>query len=205
MALLKCPNCNQTVLSAACSCPRCGTVFNWERDRYPGDKPIRWWPIVLGIAAVATLAFAVGRVAEQDRSAEFPPLPMGTEAIPLPALDRDTTTPATAEPPAPRPADTARSRFRSPAPPVDAAPPPQSRRASLPDPRGAGPAQPRWTSTWVNVRERPSNQSAVVRVLNPGERVEVESPNRSWSLIYVGGRPVGYLSVSLLVIEPPGP
>jgi hypothetical protein len=43
-----------------------------------------------------------------------------------------------------------------------------------------------------------------VRVLNPGERVEVQDPNRSWSLVYVGGRAVGYLSVALLVAEPPG-
>ncbi len=204
MALLKCPNCNQTVLSAACSCPRCGTVFNWERDRYPGDKPIRWWPIVLGMAAVGALAFGVSRVAEQGPSADLPPMTMGTEVTPLPVVSPDTTS-LVAAPPAPRPADSVRPPARSPTAPVSAAQPPQSRRAGLPEARRSTVAQTRWTSTWVNVRERPSNQSAVIRVLNPGERVEVESPNRSWSLVYLGGRPVGYLSVALLVNEPPGP
>jgi uncharacterized protein YgiM (DUF1202 family) len=65
-------------------------------------------------------------------------------------------------------------------------------------------AETRWTATWVNVRERPGTTSTVVQVLRPGQEVEVLSPNRPWSVVYVNGRLVGYLSVSLLADEPPG-
>ena len=64
-------------------------------------------------------------------------------------------------------------------------------------------ATPLWTSTWVNVRERPGPTSPVVRVLNPGQQVLAVHPQGGWSLVYVDDRRAGYLWMAHLADQPP--
>jgi hypothetical protein len=69
---------------------------------------------------------------------------------------------------------------------------------------GPTPAEQLWTQTWVNVRERPGTTSTVIKILTPGQPVDVINPERQWSLVYVDGQVLGYLSVALLAERPPG-
>ncbi len=61
----------------------------------------------------------------------------------------------------------------------------------------------RWTSTWVNVRSERSGDTPVVRTLNPGERLQVDSLANGWWRVYIDGQFQGYVANRLLLEEPP--
>jgi hypothetical protein len=60
----------------------------------------------------------------------------------------------------------------------------------------------KWTSTWVNVRDGRSPAAAILRVLDPGERVEVADLQRGWWAVYSEGVRIGYVARSLMRDEP---
>ncbi|MBE0592748.1 MAG: zinc-ribbon domain-containing protein, partial [Gemmatimonadales bacterium] len=50
----------------------------------------------------------------------------------------------------------------------------------------------RWSLTWANLREGPGSEYAVVRVLQPGERVQVTDVAQGWWAVYRGAALEGY-------------
>ena len=85
-------------------------------------------------------------------------------------------------------------------------PPPQSPRpAERAAPNSAGPpTQTKWTTTWVNLRQERGTDALVVRILNPGLAVEVDSLRGRWWTVYENGGAVGYVHNSVLQDNPPG-
>ncbi len=72
-------------------------------------------------------------------------------------------------------------------------------------PRATGPStQTKWTSTWVNVREGRGTNTRVVQVIDPGQRVEVDSLQGRWWGLYIDGKRIGYVANSVLQNESPG-
>jgi hypothetical protein len=61
----------------------------------------------------------------------------------------------------------------------------------------------RYAQTWVNVRGQRRVASPVIRVLNPGEGVQVDSLQVGWYRVVVDGRPGGYVHRSNLGTAPP--
>jgi uncharacterized protein YgiM (DUF1202 family) len=74
----------------------------------------------------------------------------------------------------------------------------------------SAPTQPReqpettvkWTSTWVNLREGRSPESAVLQTLDPGEPVEVADLQRGWWAVYLDGELIGYVARSVMRDQP---
>ena len=71
-------------------------------------------------------------------------------------------------------------------------------------PSVANPLATRVARTWVNVRGGPGRTSPTVRVLNPGDAVQVDSLNRGWYRVLIDGRAAGYVHRSNLdPVSPP--
>jgi hypothetical protein len=62
----------------------------------------------------------------------------------------------------------------------------------------------KWTSTWVNLRNARDPDAEIVRVLNPGEQVEVADLVGGWWVVFVDGEMVGFVARSLILDQPPG-
>ena len=76
--------------------------------------------------------------------------------------------------------------------------------ASAPSSDSSSAAQPKVVAAWANVREEPSGDAAVVKVLRPGQQVEVVQRRGGWWAVYADGRRLGYVSRSLLAEQAPG-
>jgi hypothetical protein len=79
-------------------------------------------------------------------------------------------------------------------------------KAGAPDRDAPAPASPlarRFARTWVNVRGARDRAAPVVRVLNPGDAVQVDSLSRGWYRVLIDGRAVGYVHRSNLDPVPP--
>lgn len=61
----------------------------------------------------------------------------------------------------------------------------------------------RYAQTWVNIRDARRRASPSLRVLNPGEAVQVDSLQVGWYRVVVDGRPGGYVHRSNLGTAPP--
>ncbi len=169
MALIKCPQCNHSVLSVASRCPTCGRRFHRISDEFSAaERPRRRW-LLLGAAgaAVALTGVAVQGMVPKG-GAESLVVTASLASLPPPPV------------PKPVPADT-----RDPAPEVE---------VEAAEPLTAA----RWAATWANVRQGPGLQYAVQEILLPGERVEVAVPTRPWSEAYRAGRRIGYVARDLL-------
>jgi hypothetical protein len=174
----------------ATRCPHCGHAFfrdPYEETRY--EPRTRLGPILVAVGLLAAAGVGMWAVSRQG--------PLGPGAR---------TTPVTTRAPAPAPAaiDTSPAARPEPAPitalALEAAPPADTPPA--PPAREVARAS-RWASTWANVREAPDLSAPVVRVLDPGEQVEVGERDQGYWRVYVDGRPVGYVAASLLLREPP--
>jgi len=223
MTLIACPRCGRKVLSVASVCPNCSFSLTEQRaidaQRGGGNRchqchqalpasmsvcphcgePRRsgrhWRWVVPGVALAAVIAvvlFALPKVDADQRQQN--------EAIPT-ARQPDSQP----DPVQPQPQQTVTSE-RSPAAPLDSAaagstttPP---RTSPIPSP-SEGPTVTRWASEYVNVRERRAIGSDVVRILNPGERVEVAHSWRGWWAVFENGQQVGYVDGSYLQDQPP--
>jgi uncharacterized protein YgiM (DUF1202 family) len=60
-------------------------------------------------------------------------------------------------------------------------------------PAGAPASRRRYATTWVNVRDGPGGEARIVRILNPGDSVLVDSLRRGWYRVVSDGRTVGWV------------
>ena len=67
----------------------------------------------------------------------------------------------------------------------------------------AGPLARRFARTWVNVRGARARAAPAVRVLNPGDAVQVDSLSGGWYRVLIDGRAAGYVHRSNLDPVPP--
>jgi hypothetical protein len=81
--------------------------------------------------------------------------------------------------------------------------PADSLALSTPQPAPPATTIRRYAQTWVNVRDARRRASASMRVLNPGEAVQVDSLQVGWYRVVVDGRPGGYVHRSNLGTAPP--
>jgi len=192
MSYVECPQCGHKALSVATRCPRCGHDLPPHHLRRPEPKPERPRLRPALLVAAAVLAGIVVVLASRQGA--------GSKAVSAPpaAASRDTAAPSEPQPSLPQPAAAADSS-RSVAPPGPAAP--AAPASVLPPPSGQ--AVQRYARTWVNVREGRGRYTAPVRVLNPGERVRVDSLQRGWYRVLVNGRAQGYVHRSQLDAVPP--
>jgi hypothetical protein len=156
---------------------------------------------------------------EEEQAAAPPPAP--TRQAPTPPLQRDTTPSFEAPAPIESPPDTVSQvavRDSAPAvaqalaldttPAIEGAPDTAARvtvgdSAPVAEATAAGGPLQRYARTWVSIRAGRSDGSAAVRTLEPGEAVLVDSLSQGWYRVVVGGRAVGYVDGSYLIIEAP--
>jgi ribosomal protein L37E len=200
-----CPSCGKSALSVATRCPRCGYAFDARYDRHIDPKPRRQRVpggllIVLAVLTVAAANFLwkSGRVSLHDQTRAPRADSQATKVEPQPLSQPGVSPPApvVSRPTVPAAAESVVTR-----PPVTA---PAERVVSRPT-QPALPAigERRFASTWINVRANRSNRSRVVRVLRPGEAVQVDSLGQGWYRIVSGE--IGYADRRLLAVSPPRP
>jgi uncharacterized protein YgiM (DUF1202 family) len=125
-------------------------------------------------------------MAPETTTVPAPPLPV---AEPPRAAPRESTrvVPAPVKRPAkdstPQNSDTARS-VKDTTQPV--------KPAAAPEPVSIDPAHQRYAQDWVKLRAEPSNTAAVLRVLEPGEIVTVDSLQDGWYRVVLDQQ-VGYV------------
>ena len=209
MALIKCPQCGQTVLSVASTCPKCSHL--WLQARAQGDDrefthcrrcekiiprnvaicEYCGYPqlarrrlrvalgLVLAAAALVAVIIGVGRLAGPGEPEDAASLLM------TPTIQPTTS-------------DAVGLRSVPVAPPIDA------QRAPTPSPPPTD-ADMRWAIDWANVREGPGTEYPVVGVLRPRTPVTAAGMRRGWWLVHVDGDELGYVARDLLTDEPPTP
>lgn len=205
MTLIKCPQCGRKVLSVASTCPHCSFSLSEQRvkdaHRSSGTHCAECHRIIPAGAKQCPYCRAAAPARPRWLwGAAAAATAVAAAVIGLLLLGRLGHQPERA-PPTPAAAPT-QSRVDS----VAAQPPPQAApitaRTEPPSPE-----QPvtvvRWTSTWVNVREDRSPDAPVIRILNPGERVDVADLQRGWWAVYRGGEMLGYVARSLIIEQPP--
>lgn len=77
------------------------------------------------------------------------------------------------------------------------APPAPAARASI------DPVHERYAQQWVKLRAEPTNTAAVLRVLQPGEVVRVDSLQDGWYRVAIDSQAVGYVDRQYLDTVPP--
>ena len=71
-------------------------------------------------------------------------------------------------------------------------------------PTPPSPPTRRYARTWVNVRGERGRAAPAVRILNPGDAVQVDSLSRGWYRVLIDGRAAGYVHRSNLdPVSPP--
>lgn len=201
-----CPSCGKAALSVATRCPRCGQVFELRYDRHIDPKPIR--PRVPGPALIVIAVITVLGANLLWRSGRSSPRPAAKPPAGAPAPAAATQ--AASTPPAPPPlarADSAAPKAANRAPQaraVDSAAvaKPVVRPTPRPvEPSPVGGSEQRFATTWINVRAVRSSKARVVRVLKPGEAVQVDSLGEGWYKVVSGE--TGYADRRLLATRPP--
>jgi ribosomal protein L37E len=176
-AYMECPQCGRKALSVATRCPHCGVAFPSKplRRSAPGYRLERLRP-VLAVGGVLLLGAVLLAVVMPRLGSKA--------AVPPPGAASGETSPTlAAAPPGAMPADST----------GEAAPAP------------ASPLARRVARTWVNVRDARGLAGPALRVLNPGDTVQVDSLTRGWYRVLIDGRAVGYVHRSNLdpVLPPP--
>jgi len=228
MSYTQCPSCGSKALSVATQCPRCGIPFESRLASYPAAQPRRKSPALVAITvALGGILFAAGSLLNKRPavSAGFEPPPTPPAAV---AESPKTAQPA---PAAPGPTDTERPLAAGGALPDSIAEDPGSPAAEEPSspqvveapaeepssldgaipaaprvPRismAFGPTERRYTTIWVNVRQARGPSAPVVKVLRPGEEVEVDSLRHEWYRVVDSGQAVGYVYRGFVDEEPP--
>ena len=217
MTLIDCPQCGKRVLSVASTCPKCGFSLSEQRKKDSlttkatlcrscqmeiapksqlcphcgevrpsrGAKP---WPIVGGIG----LVLLVAALLITWRTRDEPPEPMSLAETVASAPDSAVDSQAVSQVDSLTASQMDSQAVESPpmAPAITATA--STTPAQLPATRT------KWTVNWANVRAGPSNQDSIVRVLLPGQQVEVDDQGRAWWLVYLDGQRLGFVSRSLL-------
>lgn len=221
MPLIECPQCHHRVSSVASACPECGSPVAerlWDemrRGEYyrcgkcgepvavhasvcrncgvpdPRRKRLRIPPrFAVGVGVSAALL--VTAVSSSERPAR-PPVAVIPDTAALsvaPSADTDSTLPGpvlSSRPIVPAPERPAQVAF--PRPTAD----------SMTD------GEVRWTNTWVNVRSGRGRSYSVVRTIDPGEVVVVDSLRLGWWAVIADGERVGFVANSVLRRTPGNP
>jgi len=203
MALIKCPECGQTVLSVASLCPHCShqlgpdhgqsvEVNDLMQCRHCNELMIRRskvcphcglkqrgkGPIVVaGLAAVIVLV-AGALIIRTDSTG-------GNSALPIVA--------------APPGQPTVALPVQA---PVDSTVAPDS---PAPRPRPSVATVSRVAQEWANVRTGRNLSAEIVAILRPGQEVAVADRRGGWWSVYLGDSLVGYVSANLLDTIAPSP
>ena len=138
-----------------------------------------------------------GRVTAQSDTAPTVSSPPGVQAS---AKARDSTPPVA---PAPSRKKTA-PKPRDDTVPAEPAPTPVAPSATAALPAVNGQVQ-RYAKDWVNVRSRRRPGAHIVRVLNRGQAVMVDSLSEGWWRVMIDGQAVGYVYRAYLDTVPPRP
>lgn len=214
MALVKCPNCNQTVLSVASVCPKCGFLLTQHRgpERQHGAltecrrcggqvsstarkcpycgsyRPAKSFAVHPGVViAVLVSVLAAGAATSVVRRLAAP-----TPASLLPAPAEPTPSEPAPAAPVPTPSEPTRNPSIIVPPPGQATSPPVA--TSVPPH-----TRVRFTVNWANVRAAPDSTAPVVRVLRPAQRVEVADRQGRWWSAWLDGEPIGFVANAILV------
>ena len=188
---MECPQCGRKALSVATRCPHCGVAFPSKplRRSAPGYRLDRLRPVLAvgGVLLLGAILLAVVMPRLGSKAAAPPPGTASDETSPTLA----------AAPPGAMPADSTMEGVAS-----DSVVP----KASAPDRDAPAPVSPlarRFARTWVNVRGARGLAAPAVRVLNPGDTVQVDSLTRGWYRVLIDGRAAGYVHRSNLDPVPP--
>lgn len=196
-----CPDCGHKVLTVATRCPHCGLPFETQFYKHPstGKKTRRISPVLLVVGVAVTLVVANALRQQVGVAPRIPPRPEA--AAPAPGAEPPSRPPS----PPVGPAGASESLPDAPAPSPD--PPRESPDAAVaPAAPAVSPAAGvdttaglrRYASTWMHVRAGRSGTAPVVRVLRPGEAVQVDSLSRGWYRLVSGEDPLGYVDGGLL-------
>jgi len=216
MTLINCPQCNQKVLSVASVCPKCGFSFSEQRKKdahstraklcknchreiapnaplcphcgemSPVKQPAKW---ILPVGVVIVLAVAVSMIPLVGGEAPDDSVELASpEEQPPPKVETATPTP-------PSPVQPDSTVITQPTVQPEAAP------AQV---EAAVTTLTRWTAKWVNVRADRNPDAEILRVLTPGQRVEVADLAHGWWAVYLQGEMIGFVANSLILDQPPG-
>jgi hypothetical protein len=192
---MECPQCGRKALSVATRCPHCGVAFPSKplQRSAPGHRLDRLRPalavggvLILGVVLLAVVLPRLGSKA----------------AAPAQGTPSGETSPSLPTPPGAVAADSTIAGSAS-----DRVAPVQPPAVSAAPVTPASPSPParRYARTWVNVRAARSRAAPAVRVLNPGDTVEVDSLSRGWYRVLIDGRAAGYVHRSNLDPVSPSP
>jgi ribosomal protein L37E len=185
---MECPQCGRKALSVATRCPHCGVAFPSKplQRSAPGYRLDRLRP-VLAVGGVLVLGAVLLTVVLPRLESKA--------AGPAPGAFSGDTSPTLATPPG---AASAESVVQG--DPSDAVAPVQRPAASFAPvtPTPPSPLAKRFARTWVNVRGGRGRAAPAVRVLNPGDAVQVDSLSRGWYRVLIDGRVAGYVHRSNL-------
>ncbi len=212
-----CPSCGKSALPVATRCPGCGCAFELRYDRPAVDaSPSRKGLVTAGALAILALIGANGlrQWGASDRSETHMAgmaAPPKAETAPAPVVvahrdSSETRAERTPAPPvatvtvaAPAPAPAKPAVVPAPSAPVTRTPAPTPVRTARLSSEGIA----RYASTWINVRSARSSQAPVVRVLKPGEAVQVDSLAEGWYQVVTADAVQGYADRRLLSDEAP--
>lgn len=198
MTYMECPQCGGKALSVATRCPHCGVAFPSRPLRRPasGHRLDRLRPalavggvLVLGAALLVVVMPRIG----------------SKSAAPVRGAPSGDTTPTLAAPPGVVPAVSAAESVASDGVPPESGAPagPRALSTAPVTPASASSLARRFARTWVNVRGARGRAAPAVRVLNPGDAVQVDSLSRGWYRVLIDGRVAGYVHRSNLDPVPP--
>lgn len=200
MSYVNCPDCNQKALSVATRCPRCGLAFEGRFAGPPVKRSRPIVPILLLTGGLAGVLVAVNLVVRETGTAPMAGAPVAkAPVVRAPAVSEGMAPPPRAEgvPAAPP------TRTEPEPQPIVVAPPPPARPAAEPRVALAVAGESRYANTWVNVRAGRSPSAPVIRTLEPGELVAVDTPQQGWYRVVNGGRETGYVDGRFLDTAPP--
>ncbi|MEO8637030.1 MAG: hypothetical protein ABI587_17275 [Gemmatimonadales bacterium] len=203
MSYTICPSCGQKALSVATRCPRCGVAFEDQfLSRARSAPRPRRTPLVFLIAGVVVALLGANALMQRLSTGPqgmSPPPPRATAVRPTPPVEPR---------PAPRhEAPSASLESLGTAPPAQVtidspAPAPHVVESAAPTvaaaPTRTVATRRRYASTWMNVRADRSTTAPVLRILRPGEAVEVDSLARGWYRVWSDRLPIGYVDRRLL-------
>lgn len=226
MSYVNCPDCNQKALSVATRCPRCGLAFEGRFAPPPAPPPRRIGPVLLLTGGLAAILVGVNFAVREFGAAPAGKAPVakapvakapGAQATGAKATGETApvaTAPEAREPevsegmvPPPRAESLPAAPARQPEPepqPVVVATPPVVRPVLEPEPAQMVAGESRYASTWVNVRAGRSPSAPVLRTLEPGELVAVDTPRQGWYRVVTEDQAAGYVDGRFLDTAPPG-
>ncbi len=201
MSYTVCPSCGQKALIVASRCPRCGLAFEEQFfGRSLSTARARRPSIGLLIAGVmATLLLANALIQRLTVARPVTPTvapPAAAQAPPAATPPKPQQEPAVAAAEsigtAPLLGVTSDAEAQVPDTVTSNAP------SAMAEPAGTVATQRRYASTWMNVRADRRNTALVLRVLHPGELVQVDSLRQGWYRVVSDGQPPGYVDWRLL-------